>query len=95
MVEEEEECFLPGLVALPEKVVMLSAGDSHTAALAESGQVRESLLCPQYYLTLSGLLVGNIQRQQRPYWPCGGHEDREDSSHGADRAARHQDRVWR
>jgi len=38
-VEEEEECFLPGKVTLPEKVVMLSAGDSHTAALSQSGQV--------------------------------------------------------
>jgi len=39
LVEEEEECFEPGKVELDEKVVMLSAGDSHTAALAESGQV--------------------------------------------------------
>ena len=38
-MEEEEECFEPGKVELDEKVVMLSAGDSHTAALAESGQV--------------------------------------------------------
>ena len=39
VVEEEEECFLPGKVPLPEKMVMLSAGDSHTAALSQSGQV--------------------------------------------------------
>ena len=39
VVEEEEECFLPGKVSLPEKMVMVSAGDSHTAALSESGQV--------------------------------------------------------
>jgi len=39
LVEEEEDCFLPGRVNLDEKVVMLSAGDSHTAALSESGQV--------------------------------------------------------
>ena len=56
LVEEEEECFVPGKVDIGEKVglkkeysrsllifiqkvVMLSAGDSHTAALADSGQV--------------------------------------------------------
>ena len=39
LVEEEEDCFQPGLVTLAEKVVMLSAGDSHTAALSETGQV--------------------------------------------------------
>ena len=33
VVAEEEECFVPGLVNLEDKVVMLSAGDSHTAAL--------------------------------------------------------------
>ena len=41
VVEEEEECFLPGKVPLPEKMVMLSAGDSHTAALSQSGQVTQ------------------------------------------------------
>jgi len=39
LVEEEEDCFVPGKVEIGEKVVMLSAGDSHTAALADSGQV--------------------------------------------------------
>jgi len=39
LVEEEEDCFVPGKVDIGEKVVMLSAGDSHTAALADSGQV--------------------------------------------------------
>ena len=38
-VAEEEECFVPGQVDIGERVVMLSAGDSHTAALADSGQV--------------------------------------------------------
>ena len=38
-VAEEEDCFVPGMVELDEKVVMLSAGDSHTAALTESGDV--------------------------------------------------------
>merc|ERR1719318_381484 len=38
-VAEEEECFVPGLVDLEGKVVMLSAGDSHTAALTEEGNV--------------------------------------------------------
>ena len=39
LVEEEEDCFQPGRVSLEEKIVMVSAGDSHTAALSESGQV--------------------------------------------------------
>jgi len=39
LVEEEEECFLPAKVSLPEKVVQISAGDSHSAALTESGLV--------------------------------------------------------
>lgn len=38
-IEEEEECFVPGQVQLPEKVVALSTGDSHTAALTETGKV--------------------------------------------------------
>jgi len=39
-VAEEEECFLPGIVSGVEgKVVMLSAGDSHTAVLTEEGSV--------------------------------------------------------
>ena len=38
-VAEEEECFTPGVVEMKDKVVMLSAGDSHTAALTEEGNV--------------------------------------------------------
>jgi len=38
-VAEEEECFVPGMVDVKDKVVMLSAGDSHTAALTEEGNV--------------------------------------------------------
>jgi len=38
-VAEEEDCFVPGIVRLYKKIVMLSAGDSHTAALTESGDV--------------------------------------------------------
>jgi len=38
-VEEEEEAFVPRKVDLEEKVVMVSAGDSHTAALTENGKV--------------------------------------------------------
>jgi len=38
-VAEEEECFVPGVVKVEGKVVMLSAGDSHTAALTEEGNV--------------------------------------------------------
>lgn len=37
--KEEEECMEPGKVDLPEKIVLVSAGDSHTAALSEFGQV--------------------------------------------------------
>ena len=39
VVEEEEECFLPGKVDISEACVQISAGDSHSAALTESGQV--------------------------------------------------------
>lgn len=38
-VEEEEECFEPGKVEIAGRVVMISAGDSHTAALTEDGKV--------------------------------------------------------
>ena len=41
VVEEEEECFVPGKVEIEEKVVGISAGDSHTAALTETGQVMQ------------------------------------------------------
>jgi len=37
---DDDECTEPGRVeGLPEKIVQLSAGDSHTAALSESGKV--------------------------------------------------------
>jgi len=39
VVAEEEECFLPGKVDIVGRVVQLSAGDSHTAALTEDGHV--------------------------------------------------------
>jgi len=38
-VDEEEECFTPGKVSLPNAVVQISAGDSHSAALTEDGEV--------------------------------------------------------
>jgi len=39
LVEEEEECFVPGKVSLEGKVVLMSAGDSHTVVLTEDGKV--------------------------------------------------------
>jgi len=39
MEDEEEECCVPGLVDLPEKARQISAGDSHTAAVTDSGHV--------------------------------------------------------
>lgn len=39
LVDEEEECFLPGKVALDGKIVQMSAGDSHTVVLTEDGKV--------------------------------------------------------
>jgi len=38
-VEEEEDCFVPGKVDLPSRIVMICCGDSHTAALTNEGQV--------------------------------------------------------
>jgi len=41
-LSDEDECALPGKVAFPEgtsKIVQISAGDSHSAALTEQGQV--------------------------------------------------------
>ena len=37
VVAEEEDCFVPGKVEIEEKVVGISAGDSHSAALTETG----------------------------------------------------------
>jgi len=39
IVEEEEECFVPGKVDIDGRVVMISAGDSHSAALTEDGRI--------------------------------------------------------
>jgi len=39
LVEEEEECFLPGKVDLPGRIVQICCGDSHTAALTDQGEV--------------------------------------------------------
>jgi len=36
---DEEECFVPGKVSIPGRVVAISAGDSHSAALTEEGAV--------------------------------------------------------
>ena len=65
MVEEEEECFLPGAVSLPEKIVMLSAGDSHTAALSQSGQVTVTVSLTSH-LSSDGQLwtMGNSEQGQ-------------------------------
>lgn len=35
---EDEACYTPGLVTIPGRVVQISAGDSHTVALTETGQ---------------------------------------------------------
>ena len=66
-VDEEEECFTPGNVEIDEKIVQISAGDSHSAALTESGQVGSKLilfpLISKYVFTTSislGLDLGNI-----------------------------------
>ncbi len=36
---EEEECFTPGEVDVPGKVVQITAGDSHSVALTQDGKV--------------------------------------------------------
>jgi len=38
-VDDKAECMTPGRVDLPAKVVSVSAGVSHTAALAHDGRV--------------------------------------------------------
>jgi regulator of chromosome condensation len=38
-VADEDECFLPGKVNIAEKIAMVSAGDSHTAALSVDGHL--------------------------------------------------------
>ena len=99
VVEEEEECFLPGKVSLPEKMVMVSAGDSHTAALSESGQVIVTVSLISHLSSVisllpnSGLCLGHIPRQQWPDRPSGGHEGGEVGREGAGGGPRDQDRV--
>ena len=46
VVGEEEECFIPGKVEIEEKVVGISAGDSHSAALTETGKWSDLLRLP-------------------------------------------------
>lgn len=36
---DDENCFIPGIVNLPEKILQISAGDSHSAALSVTGKV--------------------------------------------------------
>ena len=93
VVEEEEECFLPGKVPLPEKMVMLSAGDSHTAALSQSGQVKVTVSHLTSHILYAGLCLGNIPRQQWPDWSRRGHEGGEGPGEGAGGRPRDQDRV--
>jgi alpha-tubulin suppressor-like RCC1 family protein len=38
-VADEDECMSPSKVELSEKITMVSAGDSHTAALSDQGHV--------------------------------------------------------
>ena len=38
LTEDDDECYTPGKVALPGKVVQVSAGDSHSVALTEDGK---------------------------------------------------------
>lgn len=38
-VDDEDECMTPDKVDVPTKVVSVSAGDSHTAALSHDGCV--------------------------------------------------------
>jgi len=39
VTKEEEDGFEPGIVNLPKNIVQISAGDSHSAALTEDGEV--------------------------------------------------------
>jgi regulator of chromosome condensation len=38
ITEDDEECFTPGKVDIPGKVVQICAGDSHSAAMTEDGK---------------------------------------------------------
>ena len=74
LVEEEEDCFLPAPVTIPEPVVQISAGDSHRWA-EERGKYlfrNVKILCPLQRRAdgdWRGVGVGNIPRQQRPHRP--------------------------
>jgi len=39
VTEDEEDNFVPGKVVLSKRIVQVSAGDSHSAALTEEGDV--------------------------------------------------------
>ncbi|CAG9759250.1 unnamed protein product [Ceutorhynchus assimilis] len=39
LTEDEDDSFVPGEVAIPGKVIQISAGDSHSAALMDDGRV--------------------------------------------------------
>ena len=73
VVAEEEDCFVPGKVEIEEKVVGISAGDSHSAALTETGisgdwRLPDRAELNSVFLPLRpGLGVGHLQRQQRPH----------------------------
>ena len=74
LVEEEEDCFLPAPVTIPEPVVQISAGDSHRWA-EERGKYlfrNVKILCPLQRRAdgdWRGVGVGNLPRQQRPHRP--------------------------
>lgn len=58
---EEGSDAVPGLVDLKEKVVQVSAGDSHTAALTEDGHVfiwGAFRVCCLFCLETKAVLVG-------------------------------------
>ena len=65
MEDEEEECCVPALVDLPSKVIQISAGDSHTAALTEDGHVYiwGKYIYYIYYLLCIYVLTQNVPGQ--------------------------------
>ena len=65
MEDEEEECCVPALVDLPSKVIQISAGDSHTAALTEDGHVYiwGKYIYYVYYLLCIYVLTQNVPGQ--------------------------------
>ena len=79
---------------------MLSAGDSHTAALADTGD--DPIISPldtrpittnHKCCSRSSVCVGNLQRQQWTHRTGGLYEDREDSSQGVGGKPHRQDCV--